>query len=234
MFVCRIGVGALWVQMLSGDNPFYHENPEQVALKVQKKKLVFCKHLSGPCVALLKGARVCLCICLNFCVCTCICAVVFIHEYVYVYRHTHTHTHKEARLLETPLWSLCRFAQRCAYVCVYKCLNVRVCACIYVRICIYTSIHIHLYTHTHTKKLVSSKHLSGSCVALLKGVCVCVCVYLSECSCGYMYICTYINTYKYICAHTHIHKQKLVFSKQLSGPCVAWLPGVCICVCICV
>ena len=42
-------------EMLSGDNPFYHENPEQVALKVQKKKLTYSKHLSGPCVSLLKG-----------------------------------------------------------------------------------------------------------------------------------------------------------------------------------
>jgi len=48
-------IGVLAFEMLSGDNPFYHENPEQVALKVQKKKLVFSKHLSGPCVSLLKG-----------------------------------------------------------------------------------------------------------------------------------------------------------------------------------
>ena len=48
-------IGVLAFEMLSGDNPFYHENPEQVALKVQKKKLVYSKHLSGPCVSLLKG-----------------------------------------------------------------------------------------------------------------------------------------------------------------------------------
>ena len=48
-------VGVLSFEMLAGDNPFYHENPEQVALKVQKKKLTFSKHLSGPCVSLLKG-----------------------------------------------------------------------------------------------------------------------------------------------------------------------------------
>ena len=48
-------IGVLAYEMLSGDNPFYHENPEQVALKVQKKKLTYSKHLSGPCVSLLKG-----------------------------------------------------------------------------------------------------------------------------------------------------------------------------------
>eukprot|EP00802_Teleaulax_amphioxeia_P007241 Tamp_07247.p1 GENE.Tamp_07247~~Tamp_07247.p1 ORF type:complete len:501 (+),score=90.66 Tamp_07247:1030-2532(+) len=48
-------IGVLAFEMLSGDNPFYHENPEQVAIKVQRKKLVYSKHLSGPCVSLLKG-----------------------------------------------------------------------------------------------------------------------------------------------------------------------------------
>ena len=48
-------IGVLAFEMLSGENPFYHENPEQVAIKVQRKKLIYSKHLSGPCVSLLKG-----------------------------------------------------------------------------------------------------------------------------------------------------------------------------------
>jgi serine/threonine protein kinase len=48
-------IGVLAFEMLSGENPFYHDNPEQVAIKVQRKKLIYSKHLSGPCVSLLKG-----------------------------------------------------------------------------------------------------------------------------------------------------------------------------------
>ncbi len=46
-------IGVLAFEMLSGENPFYHDNPEQVAIKVQRKKLIYSKHLSGPCVSLL-------------------------------------------------------------------------------------------------------------------------------------------------------------------------------------
>jgi hypothetical protein len=53
LFLMWWAIGVLAFEMLSGENPFYHDNPEQVAIKVQRKKLIYSKHLSGPCVSLL-------------------------------------------------------------------------------------------------------------------------------------------------------------------------------------
>jgi len=48
-------VGVLSWEMVTGSNPFYHTNPEQVASKVEKKKLMLPQHLEPATHALLKG-----------------------------------------------------------------------------------------------------------------------------------------------------------------------------------
>lgn len=48
-------VGLLCWEMLTGDNPFYHENPEQVAARVQKKKLHLPSHFHSDTHTLLKA-----------------------------------------------------------------------------------------------------------------------------------------------------------------------------------
>jgi serine/threonine protein kinase len=48
-------VGVLAWEMFTGDNPFYHENPEQIAIKVQKKKLLMPTFLGPSTHSLIKG-----------------------------------------------------------------------------------------------------------------------------------------------------------------------------------
>mmetsp|Transcript_9513 Transcript_9513/g.14929 ORF Transcript_9513/g.14929 Transcript_9513/m.14929 type:complete len:353 (-) Transcript_9513:204-1262(-) len=47
--------GVLCWEMLTGENPFYHQNPEQVAAKVQKKKLSLPSHFGPATHSFLKG-----------------------------------------------------------------------------------------------------------------------------------------------------------------------------------